>query len=36
MPNFVKGNGKCRKADGTFDTKDSYFPSGPNDKRPEN
>lgn len=34
MPNFARGNGKCRQADGSFDTNHSYFPTGPKDKRP--
>lgn len=33
--NFVRGNGKCRNANGDFDTAHSYFPTGPNDKRPQ-
>lgn len=32
---FKKGKGKCRLADGTFGHNDSYFPTGPNDKRPK-
>lgn len=34
--NFTRGNGKCRDADGEFDTAHSYFPTGPNDRRPKN
>ena len=30
----MQGHGKCRLADDTFNHDDSYFPTGPNDKRP--
>jgi len=31
---FKRGNGKCRNYLGDFNSEDSYFPTGPNDKRP--
>lgn len=33
---FTRGNGKCRDSNGQFDTNHSYFPTGPNDRRPKN
>jgi len=32
---FTRGEGKCRNYLGDFDTAHSYFPTGPNDPRPE-
>lgn len=34
--NYKRGNGKCRQPDGvSFGSKDSFYPTGPNDLRPK-